>query len=383
MAILRDLAVRGRAALTFATTHHGELKTLKYATDGTGELFENASVEFDDVRMAPTYRLVWGIPGRSNALSIAERLGMDRSVVLEARHLLNGTKDGESDSRMDIEQMIVSLERDKRDAENARRNAERAFLEVDGLRDELRQRLGKLRESEGDLRREQRAAMDAEVGEARKQIARVIKDMQRGGGSAQAASQASEKIKSLHLQGDKSGQKRTRQGGGIVADEIQVGDMVTVPSLGDGEVEVVDKASKKEVMVGMGAMKAKVKIRDIATVRRGGEPSGVVEQTQYRSGMGLSNGGGGEKEGKKDLAVRTAANTIDIRGERVDTAESKVDVAIDRALGMGMLWVVHGHGTGRLRNGIRKFLAAHELVRKIEDAERHDGGNGCTVAYLN
>lgn len=201
MSILRHLTIGKRAAPTFANTHHGELKTLKYSKDSSARFFENASVEFDDVNMAPTYRLIWGIPGRSNALAIAERLGLDSSVIEEAHFLLNGADGQNGDSsRVDIEKMKSSLERDKNAAEAAREDSERALREAIAMRFELENRLDRLRENEAQLRTDQKSAMEMEVKQAKKQIAKAIREMQKGGGSAQAAGRATEKLGKMRVQ---------------------------------------------------------------------------------------------------------------------------------------------------------------------------------------
>ena len=378
MAVLRHLTLGQRAALTFATTHHGELKTMKYIADDSARFFENASVEFDDVKMAPTYKLVWGVPGRSNALAIAERLGMDYDVIEEARFLLTGTSESDDGSkRVDIEKMISSLERDKIAADSAREESERTLQKIDAMKVELEERLERLRQSESNLRKEQRQVMDAELQQARKQIAKVIKDMQQGGGSAQGAAKASEKLRTMVVPGStpNSSSQGENQASPIEnANELNAGDRVIVSRLGANEVEVVDVVSKKEVLVALGAMKVKVKVKEIAKVNN---------LTASRSEVRESRAAPQQELGRQQLSVRTAANTVDVRGDRVNGAEAKVDRALDKALAIGSLWVIHGHGTGRLRRGIRNFLLSHPHVERIEDAEQSDGGTGVTVAYLS
>lgn len=382
MAVLRHLAVGARAKLTFATTHHGELKTLKYAADDSAPLFENASVEFDDVAMKPTYRLMWGIPGRSNALAIAKRLGLDNRVVSAAKELLTSGSmtEGES-SHVDVEKMIRSLENDKRKAEEALVNAKRKLSEVDTMRDELVSRLETLRKRESQLRKEQRHKVEQEVALARKEIARVIKDMQQAG-SAQAASRASDLLRgiekrSVQLSGAGNGKERHRV---VSPDEIEVGDRVVVHGLADGEVEVVEKVSGKEIMVAMGAMKVKTKISDVVGVRRVTTAPGPSAASVELLPVAKQEEPTDARADK--LVMRTAANSIDVRGQRVDAAVAKIDAAIDKAMATGALWIIHGHGTGRLRNGVRRFLAEHSLVNRFDYAEQSEGGTGVTIAYF-
>lgn len=139
------------------------------------------------------------------------------------------------------------------------------------------------------------------------------------------------------------------QTGSVNVEDIHKGDKVTVPRLSANEVEVVKKLSKKELMVAIGAMRAKVKVDEIVSVNvRKVEESNMTPKRRQKNGTG-----------KKQLRVRTAANTIDLRGQRVDSAEPLVDRAISKSLAMGTLWVIHGHGTGRLGDGIREFLSQH------------------------
>lgn len=373
------MAIGRKAALTFATTHHGELKTLKYSDEDTARYFENASVEFDDVRMAPTFKLVWGIPGRSNALAIAKRLGLAEHVLEEAHFLLTGTtKDGDrTGTRVDIENMISSLEREKHAAEAARDETERRLKEVQELRSELTERLERLRESEKSLRQDQKLAMDLEVKAAKKQIARVIREMQQGGGSSQAANKASEKLGKMRFPGSHAADSERDSGEArqpIEWGAIKVGDRVLVPRLSPNQIEVVEVASQGEVVVAIGGMRAKVKVKEITSVGQRArvaieENSSRIKETETQSK-------------KRQMIIRTAANTVDIRGERVEGAEARVEKAIDKGLAMGAIWVIHGHGTGRLRSGIRKFLNGHPMVERIEEAEQNDGGSGVTIAYL-
>lgn len=399
MAVLKHLALRqpSRARLTFATTHHGELKTLKYSTHeqsehGGGTVFENASVEFDDVAMRPTYRLVWGIPGRSNALAIAERLGLNKDVIEGARELLSNNrtplKDGAKAGGMtvDIESMIQSLERDKRAAEQAKEDIERELENVVAMRTEVESRLEKLRTSEMELRTQQRQTIDDEIRYAKNQISQLIRDMQQGGGSAQAASRAAQRLRKLQstINGDDSdndGQDEDVETNVEIksAADVHIGDRVVVKGLSNGEVEVVDRAGRNDVVVALGPMRTKVKVRSITAIRRKenveGKGNGMLQQVEKNRKDNASSS-------KKNAAVRTGANTIDVRGQRVDGAISKIEPAIDRALPLGALWIIHGHGTGRLKSGIRKFLAENDVVERFVDAEQSEGGSGVTIVYF-
>lgn len=373
-AILRELAVGNRAALTLATTHHGELKTLKYASDGTGHLFENACVEFDDVAMKPTFRLLWGIPGRSNALAIARRLGLSESIIDDARGLLAGGDgmDSASGGRVDFEEMIADLEQERRSAEAATGDAQTARDEAKALREEASERLQRLAKAETGLRQDQKTAVDEEIARAKKSIADVIRKMQRAGPSAQAAAKASSRLTQIE------GRLRSGPPPPSATEEFSdpvvfvTGDSVRVPRLGEGFLEVVEYSGGSNAVLAVGSIRAKVKKSEILEVRK--------KVTVPQAFTGRKNKKGESKQ--KVLHVRTAANTIDVRGERVDAAESMVENAMSKAISIGVLWVIHGHGTGKLRTGVREFLRRHDLVESFKDAQNSDGGSGVTIVML-
>jgi DNA mismatch repair protein MutS2 len=381
MALLRHLAgaIDGeerRAALTFATTHHGELKTLKYSDDAdSAKLFENASVEFDDVKMAPTFRLLWGIPGRSNALAIARRLGLHEGIVESAEQLMSGGDLG--GGRVDVSKMIADLERSCKAAEDAKEQTEAAWKEVDTLRRELKRRLREVSEAERKMQTEQRKSLDDELEAAKKEIGGVIKDMQRAGLSARSAGEAASNIDAIRadmassftsppstpdseIAGGKSGKI-------VTADMITPGCRVMVPRLGASSMEVVDiDKGRKEVTVLAGTLRAKIKIREIASVSRALRETPEFNAQSAGSALARQNAKRELKQSRVDkrVIVRTAASTIDVRGERVEEAEAKVDVGISRCLGLGRMWIIHGHGTGRLKSGLRAYLKLHEHVKR-------------------
>jgi DNA mismatch repair protein MutS2 len=169
----------------------------------------------------------------------------------------------------------------------------------------------------------------------------------------------------------------SRTGQDVTVDMIRPGYRVYVPRLGSGSMEVADvDPSRKEVTVSAGALRARVKVDEISSVTRprgGGGSGGAAD----RSGVGHAAGSALERRAKKAaaaaaasggsrerLSIRTSANTVNVRGERVEEAEAKVDLAISRALSSGKVWIIHGHGTGRLRTGLHSFLKQHSNVEK-------------------
>lgn len=390
IALLRFLAGVGgepRAALTFATTHHGELKSLKYDDDPEiASMFENASVEFDDERMAPTFRLMWGIPGRSNALAIASRLGLSSAIISSAEKMLTGGD--EKGNRVDISKIIAELERERRASEQAKEDAAAALREADAIRDELKKKLAVLEMDEKKIRAEKKLELEQQLLSAKEEIRGVIKDMQIAGSSSKAAGEASTRIDELSMNANASfGLENALAGGAsgkpVKIDSIEVGALVAVPRLGKDLLQVVEvNVGRKEATVLVGKMRAKIKVREIAAVsavQQKRDAPGGGRANQSRGLAAAKRRDSGQRKGSRGPAIRTSGNTVDIRGQAVDEAESNVDIGISRALMNGTMWVIHGHGTGRLRQGIREFLKQHPMVKGYVYCERVSGCTGSCV----
>ncbi|KAI0562645.1 hypothetical protein FGB62_56g014 [Gracilaria domingensis] len=207
--------------------------------------------------------------------------------------------------------MISSLERDKNAGEAAREDTERALREAKTMRSEFEGRLHRLRENEAQLRNDQKSAMELEVKQAKKQIDKVIWEMQKGGGSAQAAGRATEELGKMKVPGAETARSQVVPSESINVDDVREGNKVIVLRLDANEAEVEQKLSKNELMAAIGAMKAKVKVEEVASVnQRKFKKPNVTSKRMRENGTS-----------SKQLNVRTAANKIDIRGQRVDSAQ--------------------------------------------------------------
>ena len=364
IALLKHLADHAR--LTVATTHYGELKSLKYED----ERFENASVEFDDVKLAPTYRLLWGIPGRSNALSIAQRLGLKLSVLESAKQRMGGANE-------DVNQVIEGLEAQRRRQEKRAEEAEKLVAKAEKFYKEVEARAQSLRDREQKMKRQQEKDLETALLHARAEVAKVIRDLQKGGKSAQdaqAATEALNQIEEKRLPTGKHPAKVVSTGTGY---QPKVGERVKLASLGGQVADVMAEADEDgKVAVRFGIMKMTVDLADIESLK--GEKAEPIEKSPKKPA---------ETPVKIQPAavpaapmVKTASNTIDLRGMRVLEAESALEDAIAHA--NGPLWLIHGHGTGKLRHGVHEFLKRHPQVQSFEAAEQADGGTGVTVAKL-
>lgn len=359
IALLQYLA--DRAMLTIASTHYGELKALKYQDSR----FENASVEFDDVKLAPTYRLLWGIPGRSNALSIAQRLGLNPEVIKNAKsQVVLGANQA-------VNETIAGLEAQRRSQETKANQAAALLRQAEAFYLEVSQAAAQLQAREQELKLNQERAIQAAITGAKGEIAQVIRQLQQGPQTAQAAQQATSALDGLnnrHL----PAKSIPKPPPGF---NPQVGDRIRIPKLGQ-TAEVLTKVDDSgNLSVKFGIMKMNVALVDIESLT--GEKAAPPPKKSAAAKVP-----GKATPAAAVVTIRTSKNTVDVRGQRVMNAETEIERAIGQAYQSGIMWVIHGKGTGKLREGVQEFLSHHPQVDRFELAGEKDGGGGVTIAYL-
>jgi DNA mismatch repair protein MutS2 len=371
IALLKYLAQH--SLLTVATTHFGELKALKYQDSR----FENASVEFDDSSMQPTYRLLWGIPGRSNALTIAKRLGLLASIVEEAQTYVGGAS-------QDVNQVIAGLEAQRRKQETKAREATQLLHQTEKLHREVSQKAAALQERERELKIAQEVAVNEAIGSAKSEIAQIIRRLQSGNQTAQNAQQATETLNQISQKHLPSRQQPAKPKPSFMP---KVGDRIRIPSLGQTAEVLSGPDANEELSVRFGIMKMTVKLGEIESLD-GEKPetkaqlAKVAAQAQALATAKAKQAASEPAKPNPEIAIRTANNTIDLRGARVSDAEIEIDRALSKAVEYGVLWIIHGKGTGQLRRGVHEFLANHPQVSRFELASQKEGGAGVTVVYL-
>ena len=366
IALLQYLADHTR--LTVATTHFGELKALKYQD----ERFENASVEFDDVSLSPTYRLLWGIPGRSNALTIAHRLGLNSRVIDTAQTYVGVSKQD------DVNQVIAGLEAQRKRQEEQAEQAANIVAQAETLKADIERKAANIKDWELNQKLEQEKAIQTAVTEAKAEIATVIRRLQKGNPTAQAAQKATELVENVAQQqqvptGDHPAKKV------ITNYKPKLGEKVRLIGLGGQTAEVVEAHDGDgKVPVRFGLMKTVVDLSEIESLtgQKAAESKPATEKTPEKRRTTI-------KVAKKEPsapAVRTSKNTLDLRGMRVAEAEADLENFIAKST--GPIWIIHGHGTGKLKRGVREFLKRHPQVLSFDNAEQADGGTGVTVAQV-
>ena len=369
IALLQYLAQH--SLLTVATTHFGELKALKYQDSR----FENASVEFDDNSMQPTYRLLWGIPGRSNALTIAKRLGLLASIVDEAQTYVGGAS-------QDVNQVIAGLEAQRRKQETKAREATQLLHQTEKLHREVSQKAAALQERERELKIAQEVAVNEAIGSAKSEIAQIIRRLQAGDQTAQNAQQATDTLNQISEKHLPSRKEPAKPKPGFMP---KTGDRIRIPSLGQTAEVLSGPDANEELSVRFGMMKMTVKLAEIESLD--GQKPETKAQLAKAAAQALATAKAKQAASEPakphpEIAIRTANNTIDLRGARVSDAEIEIDRALSKAVEYGALWIIHGKGTGQLRRGVHEFLDSHPQVSRYELASQKEGGGGVTVVYL-
>lgn len=366
IALLQYLA--NHTLLTIATTHFGELKALKYED----ERFENASVEFDDRSLRPTYRLLWGIPGRSNALTIAKRLGLLPEIVEDAQNYVGGASE-------EVNQVIAGLEAQRRRQERKAKEASDLLKQTEKLHQEVAQKAASLQQRERDLKTAQEIAVQEEILAAKGEIAKVIRRLQKGNITAQDAQKATENLNQITEKYLPSRKEPPKPKPGY---KPQIGERIRLISLGQTAEVLSIAEDSEELTVRFGLMKMTVKLGEIESLD-GKKPDTGKTKTQKTEVKSHKSDTSVTTVSPSPVMVRTSQNTIDLRGMRVSDAEIELDRALAHAIESGVLWIIHGKGTGQLKKGVHQFLNSHPQVSHYEQASQADGGGGVTIAYLN
>jgi DNA mismatch repair protein MutS2 len=344
-----------------ATTHYSELKA--YAFERKGII--NASMEFNVETLSPTYRLLVGVPGRSNAFAIAERLGLPRPIIEHARGQVD-----EDDRR--VETMIASLEANRATAEAERLSAEQLRREVEKLRAQLDEEHRKFEEQRGKLLAKAEKEAEEAVSKARREADEIITELRRVALEERASIKEHKLIEAKRrLQEavpELAPKKSPARGGGAKKQSaaIQPGDEVMVVSLKQ-RGHVVELAGDKEAMVQLGILKMKVARDDLELIASAPKPKPLQQAASV-------------KRTRDD----NARMELDLRGSNVEEAIMETDRFLDEAFlaSFGQVYIIHGKGTGVLRTGITDYLRRHKHVKSFRLGNYGEGGNGVTVVEM-
>ncbi|MFJ7950218.1 endonuclease MutS2 [Lysinibacillus sp. NPDC096418] len=349
--------VHGRGARVMATTHYPELKAYGYNRPGVA----NASVEFDIETLSPTYRLLIGVPGRSNAFEISSRLGLSKSIIDRAKNF-TGT------DRHEVESMIASLEESRRQSEDDAERSHALLLESEALREELQGKLQAYDERKEALEKKAKEKARKIVDEAKAEAESIIaelREMRKNANQVVKEHELIEARKRLEEAAPLEDNKVLKKAAQVKAraQSLVVGDEVKVLSYGQRGT-LLEKISDSEWVVQMGILKMKIADSDIEYIKPEKEP------VQRMSGV---------KNRSSHVKLE-----LDLRGERYEDALIRTEKYIDDALlaNYGRVSIIHGVGTGALRQGIQGYLKKHKRVKSFRFGEAGEGGFGVTVVEL-
>ncbi|MBU6451550.1 MAG: Smr/MutS family protein [Cyanobacteria bacterium REEB67] len=396
-------------AVTIATTHLGELKTIAFMD----EAFINGSFEFDEATLSPTYKLRLGVPGNSKAATIAARLGLKSELVARARALVDV-------SAGELEEVVARL--DQRLAELAleKENYVRENEKLSEWQEVLSRREDELVFEREKIRKQYSAELEAQVKTTEAELKGLIAALQRQPqmAKAQKAREELEVIKKelgwLKPQvrpanrgrgaapvAGPGGSGSAGAAGQSLLDQLQVGSSVLLRSLNKiGTVqEVIKNAAGQinQIVVSMGSMKIKVRPAEIEPIsgkvkksmlheeskrsrRLALEKSSSLDTPNYKDGISLT----GERKMERHTYVRSQANTLDLRGKRVEEALSLLEQFVDGCATNRItpFMVIHGHGTGAVKSAVRDYLGSMQYEGQYRPGENYEGGDGVTVVDL-
>lgn len=348
----------------FIATHYPELKSLAQTTPGV----VNASMEFDLKTLRPTYRLTLGIPGRSNALAIAKRLNLPEEILESARTMIDPAE-------LKSEELLDEIHHQREIARKARSAADRDRSLAINLRQELSTRLEKIEDERQQALEKARQEAQKEISALRREIDTIRKELSGARQPLEALKAVEERTEELEEKTVAKHEKRTPRSSGLKI-VPKVGTKVRIGSL--NSEGVVTAIGESDVEVQMGNLRVRANLSDLRLAREESEP---VEAKPLQ-------------EKSKPAAARSTTRPavfrpspgmeIDLRGQRAEDALDALDLYLTNAYSSGMPFVriIHGKGTGRLRQVIRDLLKSSELVTSYEEGGEKEGGEGVTIAHL-
>lgn len=357
--------LRSKGAVIAATTHYAELKA--YALDTPG--VTNGCCEFDVDTLSPTYRLLIGVPGRSNAFAISQRLGMDSEVIENAKRIVgNENRDFESVLEK-LEETRQKLDDERLEAQSAIENAKRIEAKANSEKDKIEQ----LKKNEIE-----KAKREAEklIAQAKRQsseflleLERLKKEQEEGGNVSEIAKKARRAVKNQTGEMDELVNPRQLAENWDedykLPREPKVGDAVIIRSIGEGEIVEING---EKILVKSGMLKTRVKLSDIMLVEKKKKET-KTQRNLYRTSS------------RADADVKTE---LDLRGMTVDEALGKLNLFIDKCIlnGMSEVRIIHGKGTGALRGAVQEELRHHPNIGEFRLGSFGEGDTGVTIAKL-
>ena len=361
IAILEDVNMAG--AKCIATTHYSELKN--YAL--TKDRVENAAVEFDINTLSPTYKLLIGVPGKSNAFEISRKLGLRDYIIDRAKEFINT-------DNIELEDVLQNVEKNRIKAEEERAEAEQLKKEIEEIKAEYDRKLEKLTISKDKMMEKARSEAFAITRQAKEEADRILKEL-RSMEMEMASKEKNKKIEALRKEiSDSMGNLQPSVKSMIVPkvsnkeiNNLKVGDEVKVITLNqEGSVVSVD-AKKKEAVVQMGIMKMTLPFKALQIAKK--DKKSIVT-----------------KSTRKIISAKSGKvkSEVDLRGMNLEEAIIEVDKYLDDACvaGLETVTIIHGVGTGVLKKGIQEILKKNKHVKSQRPGQYGEGGMGVTIVEM-
>lgn len=354
IAILDQIGSIGSSVMV--TSHYPELKVYGYNHAKT----INASMEFDVDTLSPTYRLLFGVPGRSNAFEISKRLGISPDIIQNARHLIDG-------ETQNLNEMIADLENTRKMTEMEYQEIREYVDEADELLQDLKTAVQDFWQERDDLVKKAKLKANQTIEEAQEEAEKVIaelrnKQLESGSdGSIKEHEFIDAKTRLANLKHEEALAKNKILKKEKAKQTLKPGDDVKVQSFGQRGT-IVEKAGNKQWVVQMGMLKMKLDESDLVLTAPEKEPARKMTSLKSASQSHVSP-------------------QLDLRGERYENALARMDQYLDSALlaNYPQVTIVHGKGTGALRKGVTEALKRHPSVKGFSYAPANQGGNGATI----
>ncbi|MFW6022211.1 MAG: endonuclease MutS2 [Halanaerobiaceae bacterium] len=349
--------LRKQRAITIVTTHYSQLKNYAFNEKGV----ENASVEFDIETLKPTYRILMGIPGGSNAFDIAVRLGIPDTIVNKAREML-------SEEEVDVENIIFELNQERKEYNRLKEEFAVKEKEAGELKEKYENLLNQLKDEKVRIRRDAREEAAEIVSNARKESKNILKQLKKSEFTSRSDvdRMGNEVNKEFKVVDSIFGEDEQEEKIKITDKNIKIGDEVRIKSVGQrGKVVDIDE-DKDEATIQAGIMTVRAKIDDIMK----------VEMPEEKS----------ENMASKYQLTKSekASKSLDLRGERYENAQRQLEKYLDDVFlaKLQKVEIIHGKGTGALREAVQEILKNHKHVAEYRMGRPKEGGTGVTIVDI-
>ena len=367
-AILNHLLETG--CTTLVATHYPELKTFAHSTEGV----VNASLEFDIKTLRPTYKLTIGLPGRSNALAIATRLGLDPKIVEAARSDVNPES-------LRADKLLDDIRKERNRTSRERQKLEKAREKLEAQNLALQKRLEKIEDERRDVLAKARAEGELEVAVLKRNLESLKSQLKKAKQPLEALKMIEEEIEAVELKIEAPIERQVMKVESPTG-ALKLGERVTVSTL--NAEGMVTALGESDAEVQIGSLRVRARLVDL-------QRKGLVEEspeekknpsTMLRAGEERKP----EVEGRPSAVASTKSPGLELnlRGKLVDEGLDELERYLERAYSSGLLFVriVHGKGTGRMRDAVRKALKESSYVASFEEPKDNEGGAGVTVAKM-